>query len=594
MWYIAAALVAFQTPLPPSIPPDSAERLRKEARKAERHYEYVLRKMVPTYHGSSGGGQNCDEIVGRFCLRYDSGEPRRQVVEVPGAVVRARQEAVEMLRKAFAALPGDLTTAGPLLRYLVEDERADEAIAAARAFSWASGDSVWGPLLEGYSLHAAEQDSLAEHRFEQGLAHLEPDERRRLERVAHLISFKERGHYDKLSPEAQLAYEDVLWRLSDPLYLTSGNEARAEHLSRHVWSRLLSVAPIVRRMHRWGNDLEQLTIRYGVPTDRAIFRNWSMAMMTEDIMVEYYDPEQLAYIPESLRTEGFPGTPAPGSPWPLENERARSGFAPATIRRLLPLDHQLSRFPGEGSIILRLDGLVALDSVAAGSDSVHTGLFLLDGEYRPGVQLLETINPDRDTVAVSFETGVVAGTYVYSLEVLEPETRLAARARYSVELAPPPAGGPALSDPIVARPFRSLEGFPEDRRDDRLRPHARLIFSPGDTIGLFAEAHRLVAGAGGVTRFRVELGLRSADEPALIARALGWVGRKLGISKPRTDPRLSWEGEGEAGKPAILAVDLPLSEVRPGLYVIELEVTDLVAARAESTSRLIRVGAIDE
>jgi hypothetical protein len=582
-------LLIMQVWSPASITPDSAEALRDLAHRAEWSYEFLLRSLAPARQGHSSGAQHCDEIVGRFCLSYESGNGgRRPDTAVAGKIISARQQAVEMLRHAFAALPGELTTAGPLLRYLVEDGRAEEAVAAARTFAWASGDSAWGAFLVGYALHAAVQDSVAETYFASGLNQLPEEERRRIEDVAYLLEHRERSAYEKLSDPERRVYEEALWRLADPLYLTPGNERYAEHLARHVWSRLLSEAPKVQRMYRWGKDLEQLTVRYGVPTSRERLLGDIFSVNRQESMVEYYDPEQLAYLPETLRTRGLPPTPPPGSSWALENERARSGYRPATIRRLRPLDHQVSRFPAGAATVLRIDASIVLDSVAAGADSARTGFFILDQDYREIMATRGSTGIRRDTAALTFETTQAAGLYVYSVELLEDSSQFAARARYAVELPEPRPGSLALSDPVVAVPFGTAPP-PLNRHDGRLRPHSSLILAVDDTIGLYAEAHHLRPDGDNLTHFRVELKMGAAESPSLIARAWGWVGRKIGVAKPKETPRLAWEGVAVGGEPAILAVDLPLAGLKPGLYAIDLEITDSMNAESASTTRLIRI-----
>jgi hypothetical protein len=593
MGWFAPLLLLVQATQPTPIAADSAEALRKLARKAERQYEYLMRSRAPVRHGSPTPASHCDEIVGRFCLTYDSGEKRRPEPAIPGEVIVARQEAVEALRRAFAALPGELNTAGPLLRYLIEDGRAAEAVSAARTFNWASGDTAWGPFLEGYALHAAGEDTLAEVRFDEALARLPHGERRRLERVSELLSPKEQGIYGRLKEAEQRAYEEALWRLADPLYLTPGNERRAEHLARHVWSRLLGVAPVVSRMSHWGDDLEQLTLRYGVPTSRERLLGWMWSLQSSESMIEYYDREQLAYVPETLRSEGFPPTPPPGEKWPLDNTRARSGYHPSTFRRLVPLDHQLTRFPSGASVVLRLDGALPPDSLSRGGESFQSGLFLLDESYRPTGERRGAARLAGDTALVSYETTLSPGHYVYSLEVLEEETRLAGRARYAVELPHLLPDGLALSDPLVAYPYGSAP-LPAGRQDGRLRPRASLTLSPGDTIGLYAEAHNLHAGSDRMAHYQVELRVGAAAEPSVLARAVGWLGRKLGLAKPEATPRLAWEGEAPARAAAVLAVDLPLQDLKPGLYAIELTVSDLVGRQRRSTTRLIRIAGASE
>lgn len=584
----APLLLLLQVWSPAQVSPDSAKALRDLAQRAERTYEYLLRSMAPVRFGRPPSVDFCDEIIGRFCLTFDSGRgnARRPDTTVAGKVISARQLAVDMLRRAFSELPGDLATAGPLLRYLVEDGRAEEAVAAARTFAWASGDSAWGPFLIGYSLHAAREDSLAELQFLKGIKYLTERERKRILRVTYLLDPAEQSVYEKLSDDEKAEYEAALWRLGDPLYLTPGNERYVEHLARHVWSLMLASAPLAHRMHRWGDDLEQLTVRYGVPTSRERVLG---DFLQSEFMTEYYDPEQLAYLPETLYTSGIPPTPPPGTKWDLDRERARSGYRPLTIRRLLPLSHQVSRFPASGArSILRIDAAVALDDEARQATRARTGLFILDSAYLPIHEQRGALPISGDTVELSTEIELAAGRYVYSLELFEDSTRFAGRARYGVEILEPGPGGLALSDPVVAAPFGS-DLLPLSRKDARLRPRTSLVISTDETIGLYAEAHRLAPGPDNTSHFTISLTVGPAESPSLLARAWGWIGRKIGVAKPAETPRLSWDGSAPAGQPAILAVDLPLTGLKPGLYAIELKLTDLTSAEVVTTSRLIRI-----
>jgi hypothetical protein len=562
-----------------------ADRYRRDARKAEAEYERLSRRLAPATFGS--GGSECDEIVGRFCLRFDTGEPRPIPPEVP-RVVQARRDAVEALRRAFAATPGDLRVAGSLVRYLVEDGRPAEAVSAAEAFAWATEDSTWRSLLVGFGLHARGDDVAALAQFEEGLARLPAAERRRFERVDVLLAAAEERLYRKLDEAAQERYERELWIMADPLYLTPGNEARAEHYARHVWARLLSEAPVVFGMVPWGRDLDELTLRYGVPAGRErVIASWTL----DTQIIERFDPDQLGFVPERLRTEGVPETPAPGEPWPLENPRARSGFAPVTIRRLVPLAHQVTRFPAGDSVVLRVDGAFVLDSVAvdsAGADSrVSAALFVLDSAFTRVAERRRSVVPAGDTLYVSFEEVLPAGRFIYSLEALEEATRLAGRARYGVTLAGASAGALALSDPLLAWPY-GRAALPRERRAPSLRPRASLELGPADTVGIYAEVSGLAADGDGATHYRIEVSMRRTDA-AGIARAVRWLGRLLGLAGPDHAPRVSWEGAGGPGRTEALAVDLDLAGLKPGLYLIELAVQDLVVGTRREARKAIRV-----
>jgi hypothetical protein len=572
-------LLAFltQVPLTAGIPADSVEEIRKAARRAESAFERLARSLVPLEWGRSG--TRCDEIVGRFCLTYDSGT----VYDPPpedGRVVDARRTAIEALRLAFSYEPHRLETSGPLVRYLVEDERASEAVSAARTYAALSRDSIWGPLLLGFALHGARDDTASARLFAHALARLPVEDAERIRDIEWLMSSGDRGVYGDADAAQRERLEQRLWRFADPLYLTPGNESWTEHVSRHVWSRLLEMTPLVRGVLRWGRDLEQLTVRYGVPAGRT--RTWG-TVYQEGSLVEHYHPDQLAYFPEDLLDRGAPPAPLPGDSWELERSRSRSGFAPLTLRRLQAMSHQVTRFPAGDAVLVRVDGAMPLDTLASGR--VETGLWLLrDGLDQTAAQR-GSHDPAGDTVRFHHEAEARPGEYVYSIEALDG-SRLAARARYgiTIEAAPP---GPALSDPLVARPYGRGQ-LPDDRNHPALDPFTDLVFTASDTIGLFAEIHSLEVGAGGEVHFRVDLSIREADRDALPARIVSWLGQRLGLSSPSPPPRVSWEASAPAGR-VIVATDVRLDGLDSGNYVIVLDVADLTTARRTTTRRIIRL-----
>lgn len=580
-------ILALALQLNPGVPADSVETIRESARRAEANFERLARRLAPV-RGWSGSGGDCDEIVGRFCLTYDEGRLPEPAPEPP-RVTDARRDAIEALRLAFSHEPGRLETTGPLVRYLVEDERAAEAVSAARTYAVLTGDSVWGPLLLGFALHAAAEDSAAERLFDEGMAHLDPFERREMLDVEWLLSSSDRGIWRDRSEAGRDSLSEVLWRHADPLYLTPGNERRAEHVARRVWSRILEMTPRVRDMPRWADDLEQLTVRYGVPTART--RTWG-TVYTEGTIVEHYDPEQLSYVQADLFDKGPAPLPPPGEDWPLGEPRSRSGYAPRTVRRIVHLDHQVTRFPavdGRGSV-LRVDGHFAMDSVAAGAHGVATGLFVrrlpdLDAAGRVD----GAANVVADTARFGLELAVEPGALVYSLEAIEQESRLGARARYTIDidtLAEPFA----LSDPLIADAWPAARP-PTGRGDAALRPRGRLIFAAGESVGLYAEARGLRLDAAGESRYRVELSIRKTDRGSFPARALNWIGRQLGLASERVPARVAWSGSSAGVGPSILAVNLPLEDLPDGLHTLTLSVTDALTGETRETTRILRIGA---
>ncbi len=583
-----AQAAASAGPVRPVVAGDSAAALIRRARRAETKYELLARIRAPVTF-TSGSGDHCDEIVGRFCLHFDSDDEEKPPTPEPAAAVTARVEAVAALERAAAYVPGERRTARALVRLLVESRRDSAAVEAARRHASAA-PGVWAELLLGFALHAAGDDTAAEGHFSWGLSALPERERRRL-RLDAQLSPPEAAAMRKLAGSARQGYEAALWKLGDPLYLTPGNEVRGEYLARYVWGRMLAEVPLVRGMTTWGDDLEELTARYGVPRSRE--RVPARSFEGQDGLVEHYDQAQLPFLPESLLTVGVRPTPPPGEKWALDDPRARSGFAPVTVRRMVRMPVQVTRFPAGDSVVLRVDGALPLDSVARGAAGADAGLFilpspeaLLQGDTAVLRATAATAPALRDTAWLTLSVALPPGRYVYSAEALDRSTRLAARARYLVELpAPPPDSAPLLSDVLLAHAF--ARRLPARRDDPVLRALAEPVVSAGDTLGLYAEAGRL-AGTG---PYRVQLELGPAGPASALARLGGWLRERLGGSAPEQGIRAAWTADAPpAGEtaPVALATDLVVPRLAPGLYVVRLDLTGASGASA-TTRRLLRV-----
>lgn len=588
-------MLAFLIPLLLQAPQDSVAELVKAAKRAQAEYEFLARSRAPI-RMAPGGRQQCDEVVGRFCLFFDPSERDTPLPPEPVQARRARKEAIGALARAAERAPTEARVARSLVRDLVEDGRPAEALAAARRFAWATTDTLWRALLLGFALHAVEEDTAAEREFATAWARLGERERRRV-RIDELLAPDEAARVRRLEPGERAAYEAALWRLADPLYLTPGNERWVEHLARYVWSRMLEEAPVVTGMLRWGSDLEELTLRYGVPRGRERTPNFGMGF-EPDRLVERYDPASLAFLPESLLLAGVRGPPDPGAPWEPEALRARSGYAPSAARKVVHLAHQVSRLPAGDSVVLRIDASLPLDSLAAGAATAPAGLFVLPGPaalLRGDTALVTEVRATASAadsghaLAVTMQATLPPGSYVYSAEALEGRSRLAGVARHSVVLLSP-AGRLALSDILVAYPF-PRGAAPTGRDDATLRGRGDLTLAAGETVGLYAEVTGLAVGPGDVRRYRVELEVVPLEGPPAPARAVSWLARKLGLAKGGTrQVRLSWSGEA-AGRlqPAVLTTNLEVPRLSPGLYALTITVTDAVGGASARAERRIRI-----
>jgi hypothetical protein len=557
-----------------ALPPDSLNRLRGAARSAEARYERLARNLAPV--GWGFGGSQCDEIIGRFCLRFDSTSTPPTAAEA-GAVIDARRDAVEALRRYFSAGPGERAAAGPLVRLLVLDDRAREAVSAAATFAALSRDSLWGHLLQGLALHAAGESAAAERHFVQALGRMNEEERRDWTEVSWLIDPAERRLIGRLDGPARAEYERRLWLVADPLWLTPPNERWIEHMARGTEARLLSRVPVVTGMLPWGRDLDELTLRYGTPASRSQVRGnrpWDPSNF-----IEYFDTAQRAYIPPRWLGEGLPLPPLPGDPPVLYSARARSAYALGIVHRVLDLPHQATRFISGSEFVLRIDAAIAGPPESPPDARPQLGLFAYDSAFTRRLQSTRFATWAPDTMRFSMSLRAPPGRIIYSVELLDPVVRFAARARYALD-ADIPESGPIVSDLLICTPF---DGRLPSRRDDPvLRPLHALAVPAGATLGVYAEVYRL-AGAGPES-LRIEFALEPADRPGLLVQFARWIGRTAGVVRPPTDPRVAWSEEVEDGVHP-LAINLPLDARRSGRHVLVLRVTDLRTGRSAETRR---------
>ena len=570
---LAAASLLFQVQTA-----DTAE-LRKELKRAAIRYESISRRRA-AWAGYGGGG-GCDEVVGRFCLTF--GDDRdRQHPEEPVVIGEARDSVIHVFNRALLFWPTDTTVAAPLVRFHIEGDSMEAAEQVAIAFDRFGGDRVWAGFLRGLVAHEAGRADAALEQFERASQLMAEEERETAWSVEDLVARDERDRVEKLAPDARAAYERRLWAYADPLYLTAGNEARAEHFARYVWGRILRRAPVVLDAFSWGDDLEEILRRFGPAAGRG--RVAGRGLGSFDDIVEYFDPDLLTLTPPRMLAEGLPKPPPPPDRWPLDTIVRRSGFAPPTARSLGPLQHQLSRFHAGDSVRLRIDALMPLDSAAAHEPGrLETGVFVFDTAFnliasQTGAGVLR-----GDTLVLSLDVLVPSSTpLIYSVEAREASSKLAARSRYYLD--PLPVAVPLLSDLVIAQPF---EAGSEVRAAD-VDALGRLIVPENTRVGVFAEIGRLQDDVSGYRRVNVEFEILEATEPSFLRRFGRFMGRLVG--RPAAGvPRLAWSEQFALNEPAWISTSVDLTNIAPGLKLLRVTIKDPVGGTSAVTERAILI-----
>jgi hypothetical protein len=420
----------------------------------------------------------------------------------------------------------------------------------------------------------------AEDAFERALSSMTGKEARRARDVYYLLHPAERSVFKRMADSAQARYLNDYWRIADPLYLTGGNETRTEHFARYVYSRILARAPVVLGSVSWGDDVEELTRRFGVPAART--QNWGNGLDLQ--ITEHFDPDQLTYAPPRLSKERLLAVPLPGTPWPFDTVAERNGFAPKTVRAMRPLEHQLSRFPGN-TPRLRVDLQMRVDSLVKPGATVEVAFFASDSLLNVLAQARDTVTADDSIAVARLEMDVPDGAHIYSVEARELETRLAARARY--ELPTSKGALPAISDLVLLH--GQTEPAPRRRDDPGFTPLSSLVVRRDQPLALYLEVLGLASDASEQARYRIDLEVVPADQPGAVARALKGVGRRLGLGSSVV-PRITWT-ETADGKSGMVPVLLQIGSLKDknGLQMLRVTVTDLVSGAWSTAQRTVRV-----
>jgi hypothetical protein len=581
-----------------SSPPDSAALIR-EARRAQGSFE---RRRVSHFPLTDrGGGTECDERIGRMCLRFGSGsdwEPPPERDEVRAL----RQGLLDILHRVGSAIPGDDWVLGQRLHYLGEGGLWPEAEELARRCGGAT--PWWCSALLGYVLHRQGEYVEAERVFGHALEAMPEERAREWRDLQRLLDGDGARLYRRWEGEERRVLEERVWSLANPLLLVPGNDRLTEHFARHVEAEIRSDARNPYNL-RWGRDLAEIHVRYGAEYGWERERpGWNPHETAQ--VVGRFHPRSRGFLPPGKYLED-PSSLPPGE-WTVDERRVRARHAPAYAPRIHALEPQVARFR-------RGDSIYALASwrVAAFQD-FDTAPWQPppEGEYRSGLFLIPvgpasgrgprgepapepTAGPGQGPAAKPSHTvpsslartgtqGLLtltapSGEWVLSVETLHPQAKRAWRARMGLSSEPLPQGVVALSDLLLTEPL------PEDSTlelSDVVEAALPGMEVPeGEGLGVAWEVYGLTR-ADGELRFRITLDRAGRG---LLRRA----GERIGVLESEPPLVLSWEEGGvDPPGPLFRTVTLDLAALDPGEYELRLEL-DLTGRTPAVARRVIRI-----
>jgi hypothetical protein len=542
---------------------DSA-RDHRDAEDAQARFESVRLHNLPFAPSSTGP---CNAKVGRFCHYNDE---RREVPPLePERIGRERDSLIVLLSETARRLPGDGWVSGHLVRYLLEDQRFEEATRASdacRASAW------WCAALRGLVRHMDARYEVADSFFTVMLHQMPTEKRCEWNDLSRIMTDGLESSYSRLSCAERPRFEDRFWWLADPLYSTPGNERRTEHFARHTMSEIELSGRTTHDIAGVGarNDLRELSIRYGFP--RFYTRDATHQPPPGNYIITGHEPSPAyRFTPLTKSTEELFDLTA--VEWEFRDDRAVERYALEKMPTMLDLEAMLSAFR-RGDSTLLVAGYT-IDDMRFPSDSTHAAVALVANEQiRPTVQWTLHMKP-RGTVMVT-APGLA---HLASVETFSVENRAVGRHRRFVRAPALEAGAVTISDVLLYDPpgdslLETLdEVLPYARHSSEVRANAKL--------GLYFELYGLPS-AGTSVPISLTLSQRKGG-------ALRKLAERLGLAKPISPLSMRWKEvprTPDVVSARTLAVDLSLTP--PGRYVLEVKVSP-EGGKPAATQRAIEI-----
>lgn len=518
----------------------------KRARGAQAEFERIRRaKLPPT---PDGVGSRCDERVGRFCYWYDESD---QLPPEEFPVVRVlRAGLIAALDSAVRLAPSSEWIVGQQVRYRVEQGDSAGALAvldSCRVDAW------WCAALRGYALHAAERFADANAAFDGAVAAMPADQACEWLDLGLYLDGSLADQYDRTPCSERAALTDSLLWLGQPFLSRSGNDLRSELLSRRVLERLLARASTPHGT-LWGDDAAELMLRYGWPVRWSVARTPYPTLETNSVVGQERQPAYPMFPLRRQRDSTVEWS------WPLIRDHPRSRFSPTYLTALRELpEPQVGRFRRGDSVLVVAAFELGNDTVLAGRvDSATLAVSL-----GPGGPAFRAPAPLQLGVA-RLALAVPEGTGMLGLEVAARDGARFGRWRQWLDSLPSRDG----SDLVFFEPGDSLPAILEDVVS-RLLPSMTVSRRRG--VGVFWETYRTVSDSLPLSISAIP------DRPGVLGR----VATSLKLASRRAPLTIRWQAPPGATPSVGRAIELDLSELKPGGYRIRVE-----TSRPDGTSYL--------
>ena len=539
---------------------DSAE-ISDHAKGLQASFESRRRRMLPRFYIGTVDQNHC-LIVGRFCEWH----PNLKDYTIPDEgrdIIRARKELLRDLDRAQALIPGDDWIMGQRIRYMLEahDTSTVATARSCRASKW------WCDALLGLALHVRGDFLAADSAYSHALDEMPSALRCHWMNLSPLLDDDIRGTYHKMSCAQREAADQRIWWVSDPLFMTPGNERRTEHYSR-VLHTMLEQNSVNTYGSTWGGDLAELILRFGwaekwtQEPSHSMYPDAKPSITGHEREPGYHffltqrPPDTLAQIADSI--------------FDIFQFPPREQYSPAYTNGFVKLDAQVARFRRGDStkVVAAFD--VSTDTIFGSHKFAAAVIAMGDPETTPSMTEVDS-SPSRNVLTVTTPWR----EQLVGVELLAKDSTAAARWRAGFNEIPLDSGKISVSDLLLVDGAPSL---PSSLDEAITRAHGGTKFKRNVQVGLFWE---LYGSTPADSALPVTLTITPVDE-SLLHRAF----RVLRIAPKAMPLNIRWQENGAAGVMSPRSVLLDLSAVPPGKYAVKLEVGN---SGGTSTTRLIEV-----
>ncbi|MDQ8163947.1 MAG: hypothetical protein P3C10_15320 [Gemmatimonadota bacterium] len=549
--------------LPPPAPdplrgtPSAISALGTQARALQDGFERNHRTGLRFYNG--GADASCEVPLGRICYWNNNGD-------VPPPAERndaklEREQLMELLTQAQAADPKDDWVSGMRVRYAIESEQREVAVAAARA---CAGTGWWCSALEGLALHNANQHQSATAAFARALSAMPPAQRCVWTDMTWWLDPTMHPAYKATACADRGAENTRLARLAQPLWMLPANDVQNELYARRTMSRVHSLARIPYDL-QWGDDLLESQVRYGWPTAWSV-QNGGVADPRPPSVIGHEPTPSYDFMP--LPAAMATPVAATAGDWNPRRAKARMRYAPRYASGFGALPYQFARFL-RGDTTILAGGYRLMRELEMGRAPYTAALTLdaFDGTAAP--QARRDSAQANGALLLPLPTKMVA-----SLEVLAPVGKRAARVRTAVQPLP---AGTRLSEYLLLQ-RGDVSATPMLERN-ALQAYGSNEIEAGTSIGIYWEMYRPATPGQ-----PLQVSLRATRVGAGFLQKLG---SSFGLSKAVTPVSIKYNDNGrpDGGPGRSLNINFP--QVPAGDYQFTLMVSG--GGVTDSTTQVIRV-----